>query len=305
MTNRGNVGILGCGSAKPANGHMQASQLLTLCDKQFLIDCGEGVQTTLAHNGWRVARLDNIFISHLHGDHCFGLLGLLSTWGMLGRTRSISVFAQPDLEKLLRPLLNYFCSDMPYEVHFEHINPNHHEVVYSDRTLTVESLPLKHKVPCCGFLFREKQRLPHILPEAIERYGISIADIAKIKNGDDYTASSGEIIPNAALTRPADKPVSYAYCSDTAYSEKIIPWIDGIDLLYHEATYLNENIDRAKRNMHSTAAQAATIAKMANVKQLIIGHYSSNIKDENQLLAEAQQVFPNTLLAREGQRYAF
>lgn len=299
------VRILGCGSAKPANGHTQASQLLTLCDKQFLIDCGESAQVALAQSGWHSSRLDHIFISHLHGDHCFGLMPLLSTWGMLGRTRSVCIHAHSDLEKLLTPMLNYFCDGMPFEIRFESVNPNHHEIIYEDRTLTVTSLPLKHKVPCCGFLFQEKQRQPHIIADAIERYHIPLAEIPKIKEGADFITSEGVMIPNAQITTPASAPKSYAYCSDTAYSEKIIPWIEGADCLFHEATYLECDSEKAKRNMHSTAAQAAAIAKKANVRQLIIGHFSSGIKDEQMLLNEARNIFPDTILAKEKQTFIF
>ena len=272
-------------------------------DKQFMVDAGEGAQITMQRMSVHTSRLDHIFISHLHGDHCFGLLGLLSTWGMTGRTRSICIHAHADLEKLLRPLLNYFCQDMLYEVRFESINPNHHEVIYEDRTLTVTSLPLKHKVPCCGFLFRQKERQPHIIAEAIERYHIPLADIPKIKDGADFLTADGTVIPNSQLTTPAAEPLSYAYCADTMYSERLIPWIEGIDYLYHEATYLEEDAAKARNNMHSTARQAATIAREAHVGQLIIGHFSSRIQDHSLLLQEAQSVFENTILAEERKTY--
>ena len=291
--------ILGCGSAKPTKTNTPSSQIVELSDKQFLVDVGEGAQITMQRMGVHTNRLDHIFLSHLHGDHCFGLLGLLSTWGMTGRTRSICIHAHADLEKLLAPLLSYFCQEMPYEVRFHAINPNHHEVIYDDRTLTVTSLPLKHKVPCCGFLFEQKERLRHIKGELIEHFRIPLCEVPRIKEGADFTTDDGRVIPNEQLTTPATPPIRYAYCSDTMYSERIVPWIEGIDYLYHEATYFHQDIEKAKRNMHSTALQAATIAKMANVRTLIIGHLSSGIKDKDPLLREAQSVFPNTILAQE------
>ena len=274
--------------------------MVEMCSKSFLVDAGEGTQINMQRIAVKQARMDNIFISHLHGDHCFGLIGLISTLGMLGRTRSLTIHAHADLEKLLRPMLDYFCKGMAYEVNFHHIDPYKKEVIYDDRTMTVTSLPLKHRVPCCGFLFSEKQRPPHIIPQMFERYNIPLAMIPAIKDGEDYLTADGQLIPNQWLTRPSSAPISYAYCSDTAYSERLVEWVRGVDCLYHEATYMQEHLAHAKKNMHSTAIEAATIAKKAGVGQLLIGHYSSRIKDEQQLLAEAKQVFENTRLTYEG-----
>ena len=291
--------ILGCGSAKPTRHTTPSSQVLTMRDKQFMIDCGEGAQLTMARVGQRQNRLNNIFISHLHGDHCFGLLGLLSTWAMLGRTRSITIYAYKDLEVLLRPLMNYFLKDLPYEIVFNNINPNRHEVIYEDRTLSVSTLPLKHRVPCCGFLFEEKQREPHIIKEMIDVYQIPLSLIPAIKGGADFLCSDGRLIANRFLTRPAAPPFRYAYCSDTAYDEKLIPLIEGVDCLYHEATYDSSREESARNNMHSTARQAATIARKAGVKKLILGHFSSRIEDHNILLEEALPIFENTIIAED------
>lgn len=294
-----NITILGCGSAKPTRTNTPSSQVVEMCDKQFLVDVGEGAQITMRQMGLRTNRLDHIFISHLHGDHCFGLLGLLSTWGMLGRTRSITIHAFHDLQKLLKPLLDYFCQAMDYEVRFHDINPASHEVIYQDRTLTVSSLPLKHRVPCCGFLFEERQRLRHIKKDMIDLYDIPLARIPEIKEGADFVCSDGRVIENQYLTTEPKEPQRYAYCSDTAYNERLIPWIEGVDCLYHEATYTQEQEASAKQYMHSTARQAAQIAQMANVGKLIIGHISARIKDQALSLREAQQVFANTILAQD------
>lgn len=295
--------ILGAGSAKPTKNLSPSGQVLQMCDKQFLIDCGEGTQINIIRVGVRINRLDNIFISHLHGDHCFGLLGLLSTLGLLGRTRSITIHAHPDLERLLLPLLEYFCKDMTYKVRFNNINPKKHEVIYEDRTLVVKTLPLKHRVPCCGFLFEEKQRLPHIRRDMIDFYHIPLSEIPAIKNGADFTTADGRTIANSALTTPAAKPFRYAYCSDTAYSEKLIPLLHDTDCLYHEATFTEEYLRQSKETLHSTAHQAATIAQKAGVKQLILGHFSSRLNDLSIVLNEAQEIFPNTIIAQDKSIY--
>lgn len=294
-----NLTILGAGSAKPTKTLSPSGQVLQMCDKQFLIDCGEGTQINIIRMGVRISRLDNIFISHLHGDHCFGLLGLLSTWGMLGRTRSITIHAHHDLQRLMQPLLDYFCTDMSYQVRFNNINPNKHEIIYEDRTMLVKSLPLKHRVPCCGFLFEEKQRMPHIRKELIDIYKIPLSEIPKIKEGADFVCDDGKVIPNSQLTIPAAKPFRYAYCSDTAYNEKLIDMLQGVDFLYHEATFIDEYEMQSKETMHSTARQAATIAQKANAGRLILGHFSSRLNDISISLSEAKQVFPATVLAAD------
>ncbi|MGM9836977.1 MAG: ribonuclease Z [Paludibacteraceae bacterium] len=261
----GKLTILGCGSARPTKQNSPTGQLVELCDKSFLVDCGEGVQITMQRLGVHTSRLYTIFISHLHGDHCFGLMGLLSTLGMLHRTQPMHIYAHADLEKLLRPWLDYYCPDLPYEVCFHAINPRKREVIFEDRTVTVETIPLKHTVPCCGFLFSERHR---VLAE-----------------------DSGE---KTVVVRKR-----YAYCSDTMYSEKILPIIEGVDTLYHEATYLDEFADRCRTVMHSTARQAAAIAQKAHAGKLIIGHFSARVLDHNLFLQEAQSVFANTVLAQE------
>lgn len=252
--------ILGCGSAKPTKTNSPTGQILELCDKSFMIDCGEGVQITMARLGTRTARLYNIFISHLHGDHCFGLIGLLSTLGMTPRTQPMHIYAHPDLEKLMRPWLDYYCADLQFDVVFHPINPRKHEVIFEDRTVTVETIPLKHTVPCCGFLFTEHHR----------------------------------------DTPPRKR---YAYCSDTMYTEKIIPLIEGVETLYHESTFLEEQSSRCRTVMHSTAAEAGRIARLAHANRLIIGHFSARVLDRNLFLEEAKTEFENTLLAEEQKQF--
>lgn len=297
--------ILGCGSALPTRKNFPSSQLLEIRDKQFLIDCGEGTQIRMRQMGIKTNRLGHIFISHLHGDHCFGLIGLISSFGMLNRTADLHIHAQADLEKIMEVQLLYFCSDLPYNVIFHTINPRKHELIYEDRSVQVFSIPLKHRVPCCGFLFEEKPRDRHIIREMIDFYHIPTWRIPKIKQGEDFISEEGVIIHNTLLTTAPEPPKRFAYCSDTAYFEKIIPIIEGVDCLFHEATFMEEEMVRSKQTEHSTARQAGEIARKANVKKLIIGHYSARYIHQNELLKEAKDVFENTVLGEDMTVYEF
>jgi len=291
--------ILGCGSAMPTRKNFPSSQLLEIRDKQFLIDCGEGTQIRMCQMGAKANRLGHIFISHLHGDHCFGLMGLISTFGMLNRTAELHIHAQADLEKILKPQLHYFCTDLSFNVVFHTINPRKHDLIYEDRSVQVFSIPLKHRVPCCGFLFEEKPRDRHIIRDMIDFYHIPTWRIPKIKQGEDFETDEGEIIPNELLTIASERPKRFAYCTDTAYSEKIIPIIEGVDCLYHEATFMDDELLRSKQTEHSTARQAGEIARKAHVKKLIIGHYSARYNNQEALLNEAREVFENTVLGED------
>ena len=296
------VNILGCGSALPTTRHFASSHVLNIREKLFMIDCGEGTQLQLRRSNLKFSRLNHIFISHLHGDHCFGLMGLLSTFDLLGRTAAMHIHAHPDLESILRMELDYFCKKMDYEVVFHPINPEIAETIYEDRSVSVTTIPLRHRVPTCGFLFSEKKTPDHIKRDMIDFYEIPLCDINRIKNGEDYVMPDGTVIPNQRLTTPSDAPRRYAYCSDTLYLRSVIEQIKGVDLLYHEATFADCDLSKAEKTFHSTALQAATIARDAKVKQLVIGHFSARYEDENVLLREAQSVFPNTILAMENLR---
>lgn len=295
------LNILGCGSALPTTRHFATSQILNIREKLFMIDCGEGAQLQMRRSKLKFTRLNHIFISHLHGDHCFGLPGLISTFGMLNRTAELHIHAHSDLEKLLVPQLEYFCKHLPYKVIFHSINPEKEELIYEDRTITVHTIPLRHRIPCCGFLFSEKTAPNHILRDMIDFYQIPVWGINRIKNGEDYITSTGEIIPNNKLTIPATPPRRYAYCSDTIYKEDIISQISGVDLLFHEATFADCDLTRAKETFHTTARQAAEIARKANVGQLLIGHFSARYEDETLLLKEASEIFSKCTLAKENQ----
>ena len=293
------VNILGCGSALPTTRHFASSQVLNIREKLFMIDCGEGTQLQLRRSKLKFSRLNHIFISHLHGDHCFGLIGLLSTFDLLGRTAAMHIYAHPDFEPILNMQLDYFCKKMDYEVVFHPINPSKIEIIYEDRSVSVTMIPLRHRIPTCGFLFSEKKTPDHIKRDMIDYYGIPTCDINRIKNGEDYVLADGTVIPNNRLTAPSSSPRKYAYCSDTLYHREIIEQVKGVDLLYHEATFADSDRPKAEMTFHTTALQAATIAKDAGVKQLVIGHFSARYEEEDLLLKEAQSVFPNTVLAIE------
>ena len=294
------VNILGCGSALPTTRHLASSQVINLRDKLYMIDCGEGTQIQMRRMRIKFSRLNHIFISHMHGDHCFGLPGLISSLGMLGRNGELVIHGPKEIETYMKPILSTFCRELPYSVRFNHITPDVSELIWEDRSVSVYSIPLKHRLPTSGFLFAEKAKEAHIIKEMTDFYKIPVKDLPSIKRGEDFITSDGERIANARLTRPATPPKKYAYCSDTAYSEKIIPIIEGVDLLYHEATFTNEDAARAKETFHSTARQAAEIARKANVKRLVIGHYSARYEELHTLKKEAEEIFPDTILGEEG-----
>lgn len=293
------VHILGCGSALPTTRHFASSQVVNIREKLFMIDCGEGAQLQLRRSKLKFTRLNHIFISHLHGDHCFGLMGLISTFGLVGRTATLHIHCHTDLERILMPQLEYFCKGMAYNVEFHPINPTKAEVVYEDRSVTVSSIPLRHRIPTCGFLFAEKPPPNHIIRDMIDFYKVPVFELNRIKNGEDYVLPDGSVVPNNRLTTPPAPPRSYAYCSDTIFHRPVIEQIKGVDLLFHEATFAQCDAQRAKETFHTTAMQAGEMARDAGVKQLLIGHFSARYEDENILLQEAKGVFPNTLLAKE------
>lgn len=298
------VHILGCGSALPTTHHLPSTQIVDVRDKLFMIDCAEGCQLQLRRTQLKFSRLNHIFISHLHGDHCFGLIGLLSTFDLLGRTSKLHIYSPGStLEGLMRPWLEFFCRDMGYEVVFHAFSPNHSEVIYDDRSLTVSTIPLKHRVPCCGFLFREKAPLPHIRRDMIDFLHIPFYAINSIKEGSGWTDENGRLWTTAELTTgPSERARSYAYCSDTMPVAKVAEMVRGVDVLYHEATFASDAAARARETGHSTAAQAGEIAAKADAQRLVIGHFSARYDDENVLLKEAKAAFPHTILAREGMK---
>lgn len=291
--------ILGCGSALPTTRHFPTSQIVNVRDKLFMIDCGEGAQLQFRKSHLKFSRLNHIFISHLHGDHCFGLLGLISTLNLLGRTAELHIHSPKGLETLLTPMLDFFNRQMTYKILFHEFDTKEPMQIYEDRSLTVTTIPLRHRMPCCGFLFAEKRRPNHIIREMVDFYQVPVYELNRIKNGADYVTPEGKTVSNNLLTRPSAPSRSYAYCSDTIYLPSIVEQIKGVDLLFHEATFANEDAPRAKETFHTTAAQAAEIARKAEVKKLLIGHFSARYEDENILLQEASAIFPDTQLAKE------
>ena len=294
------IHILGCGSALPTTRHNASAQIIKIGNKQFLVDCGEGTQVQLRRNHIHFSFINHIFISHLHGDHCFGLIGLISTFALLGRTAPLHIYADSKLEEVMKPQIDFFCKGMNYPLFFHSIDAAKHQVIYEDNTITVETLPLKHRMPCCGFLFREKPKKRHLIGDVVNFYNIPAYMRQAIKDGADYTTPDGETIPNNRLTKDADRSRSYAYCSDTAPCNCNNEQLKGVDLLYHEATFADSEKERAAQTFHSTARQAAQVASDAGVKKLMIGHYSSRYESLDTLLSEAREVFDNTIAANEG-----
>lgn len=294
------VHILGCGSALPTLKHNATSQIVEIRGKMFMVDCGEGTQISLRRSHINFMKVQGVFISHLHGDHCFGLIGMISTFGMMGRTANLNIYAPAALEPLLEEELDMFCSGLEFEVVFHAVDTTRQQVIYEDRSLCVESIPLEHRVPCCGFLFREKPTLPHIRRDMIDFYGIPLSQVQTIKNGADWTLEDGTVVPHERLTTPSDPPRSYAFCSDTRYMPRLAKTIEGVNLLYHESTYDNENEAKAVKYHHSTAAQAAQVARDAHVGKLLLGHYSARYENEKVMLEEAREIFPNAELSNEG-----
>ena len=256
------LNILGCGSALPTTRHFATSQVVNVRDKLYMIDCGEAAQMQFRKSHLKFSRLNHIFISHLHGDHYFGIMGLVSTMGLLGRTADIHIYSPQGLQELLQAQLDSFYNKLVFKVIFHVIDPKQSVVIFEDRSITVTSIPLKHRVPCCGFLFSEKPRPNHIIREMVDFYKVPVSELNRIKNGADFTTLEGVVVPNERLTIPATPPRKYAYCSDTMYNENVIPIIKDIDLLFHEATFAQTEEKRSKETMHSTAKEAATIAQI-------------------------------------------
>ena len=293
------VHILGCGSALPTLKHFPSSQVVEIRGKLFLVDCGEGTQIQLRRSRLRFTKISAVFITHLHGDHCFGLIGMLSTFGLLGRTAKLTVYAPHELSDILRRQIDFFCRDLEYEVAFVPVDTTSQQVIYEDRSLTVESIPLEHRVHCCGYLFREKPSLPHIRRDVADFYGVPVSQFDNIKAGAGFTTAEGEQVAHERLVVPADPPRSYAYLSDTRYIPTVHQRLKGVTTLYHESTYGEDNLLLAEKYHHSTARQAALVARDAGVGQLLLGHYSSRYECEEVLLDEAREVFENAHLTNE------
>jgi len=300
-----NLTILGCYAATPRTMTNPTAQVLEIKNRMFLIDCGEGTQVQLRKYKVRFSKINHVFISHLHGDHFYGLIGLISTFALLNRQQDLHIHAPKGAKEVILLQLKVSNSYTGYNLYFHELTSNEPEVVYEDDKVIVTTIPLKHRVYTNGFLFREKTGDRKLNIGAVQDYGIDTCYYQKIKNGSDITLDDGRIIPNAELTFDPIPPKSYAFCSDTVYKEDIVPLIKDVDVVYHESTFLESEAHLCERTMHTTAKQAATIAKMANAKQLILGHFSTRYGSIEAFKDEAAPVFENVLLADDGKIFEF
>lgn len=293
------INILGCGSATPSTRHLPACQVIDFRDKLMMIDCGEGAQLQMMRQHLKFSRLNNIFISHLHGDHFLGLPGLLSTLALhdKGGTMTIHTFAEG--ARILQEIMGVFCRETTYQINYNIIEPTN-AVIYEDHALTVETFPLYHRVDCVGFKFSEKPKPRHLRGDMIKFFDIPVSKLADIREGADFVTADGRIIENSRLTTDADKSVSYAYCSDTMFDKRVAEAVRGVDVLYHESTYADDNAHKAAPRGHSTAREAGRIAAMAGAGQLILGHYSKAYDSDEIFVKEASEEFGNVTAAREG-----
>lgn len=294
------VTILGSASAKPTLTRHPSAQVVNVHEQYYLVDAGEGVQQQLVRYGINPLKLRAVFISHLHGDHVYGLFPLLSTLGLYGRRTPLTVYAPAPFGEILECHLRYFDNALPYTVEWHEVNTTQHALLFENRTLEVWSVPLRHRIPTSGYLFREKQPPRNVDKFKIVKYELSIAQITAAKRGEDIPLATGDMLPNAELTYTPYAPRAYAYLSDTNFSAKAATLCAGVDLMYHEATYAAAEQKSARERGHSTTADAAKAALKADAKRLIIGHYSSRYKDETILVAEARELFPQTDAATEG-----
>jgi ribonuclease Z len=295
--------ILGSSGAMPAYGRHPSSQYIEVQNRSFLVDCGESTQMQLMRHQPNFHRINHIFISHLHGDHYLGLMGLLFTMHLHRRVNDLHIYSQKGLDDIISTQLRYSRSALHYRIFFHPLDHNVVEKIYEDDALTIETIPLSHKIPCTGFLFREKLKPRRIDKEKLPQ-GLLLQQIANLKLGEDVRDADGNILyDNKSLTFAPRRSRSYAYCSDTAFDERLINQIKGVDLLYHEATFIEEDLSKALETKHSTAKQAATIAKLAEVSTLLLGHFSARYKDLEPILDEAKSLFPNSKLAVEGEEF--
>jgi len=294
------VTILGSSSALPTSQRFPTSQVIRLNEQLFLIDCGEGAQIQLRRFGFKIGKINHIFISHLHGDHIYGLPGLISSLALYGKKGELHIHAHSDLQQMMEGMMKFMNEITDLKVKYHPLNFRRNAVIFEDKKIRISSFPLKHRVSCCGFLFQELPSDLHLDKRALEHYDIPVSQRLNIKNGADLILPDGSVIPNKELTYPPNPPRSYAFCTDTLFQKNIVPKIEGADLLYHEATFAEDMADLARKTFHSTSVQAAEIAKLANVKKLVIGHFSSRYKSISTLQEEARTIFPETYAANDG-----
>lgn len=297
------VTVLGSGSAVPTSWHNPSSQVVEYNGKQFLIDCGEGTQMQMIRFKIRHKNLDHIFISHLHGDHFYGLIGLINSFHLMRREKPLYIYASKNLKSLIDFQLEITNTKLHYQLIFKFLEESNDDPLYEDKFLTIKAFPLLHSIPVWGFLVKEKESRWRISKLFVSENNPTPEEIAIILGGGDYTTTDGNVLKNKDITHPPHKQRSFAYCSDTAFLRSTAEYVTEVDLLYHESTFDNENTALAKQTLHSTAAQAAEVAKQANARKLLIGHYSARHKDLEDLLAEAREIFRESYLSIEGETY--
>ena len=295
------VTILGNNSALPAFDRHPTAQVVTMEDQVFLVDCGEGTQMQMAKYKIRRSKINFVFISHLHGDHYFGLIGLLTSMGLLGRTQPLHIFAPPALEDIIGMQLKVADIQLPYPMHFHPLGAE--GVILRETRFEVSCFPVYHRIECWGFRFGEIRPYRRVNPEKARQHEVPASFFDRLKWGESYLRKDGVLVDNQWVTEPAMKPRSYAYTADTLFDERIAGHVQGVDLLYHETTYLKDLAEQAGKRFHSTTDQAATIARLAGVHRLLIGHFSSKYEKLQSFEQEARDIFPNTDLAMEGVTY--
>ncbi len=296
-----NITILGSSSALPSYKKFSSAHVINIHERFFLVDCGEGTQIRIRQFKIKASKINHVFISHLHGDHFFGIFGLISSFNLLGRKNDLHIYSPGDLQKMVYTVIKKH--DLKFKLFFHRLHTDTKEVIYESKSIKISCFPLNHRIETYGFLFEEKIKDKNINKDAVQKYNLGIADIINIKKGADFITASGQIIPNKELTQPEKKARSYAYCSDTAYEPKIIPYIKGVDILYHEATFTDDLRETAEKTGHSTASDAAKIALEAKAGKLITGHFSSRYKSAEPILKDAKKILPETSAAEDGANF--
>lgn len=296
------VHSLGCGSARPTPKHNPSCTVVEFRNNLFMVDCGEGAQKSFMMQRLGISRLGHIFLTHMHGDHVLGLPGLISTLGLQDTGGELTIHTFADGAKILKEIFDYFGRNLPYDIHFNILDPKKEEVAFENKSLIVRTIPLKHRIPAVGYVFEEKPRMRHLNREMCDFHGVPVSQFNNIKAGQDFVKPDGTVITNGRLTTPPSPSLSYAHISDTLFVPDLAERIGPVDLLFHETTYLDSEADMAVKNFHTTARQAGEMARLSGAKWLLTGHYSSRYKDEEEFRRQAQEVFPNVILNREGLR---